>query len=75
MIIVDRIEDGLAVCEIDGKMIDIPLSKISGNVREGDTLIDAGNSLYTIDTARTEQLRADISTQFERLKARKNSLR
>ncbi|MDR2700770.1 MAG: DUF3006 domain-containing protein [Nitrososphaerota archaeon] len=71
MIIVDRIENGLAVCEIDGKMADIPLLKISNNVREGDVL--TGNedcSFYTIDIAKTEQRRAYITERFERLKAR-----
>jgi len=71
MIIVDRIENGLAVCEIDGVMQDIPLSKISSGVHEGDVLIDEGNgSFYSIDVATTAQRRADIAKLFERLKAR-----
>ncbi|MCL2476757.1 DUF3006 domain-containing protein [Candidatus Bathycorpusculum sp.] len=72
MIIVDRIENGIAVCEIDGVMSDIPLSKISTGVCEGDVLIDLSNegTFYTVDTAKTEQRRAEITKRFEHLKAK-----
>ena len=71
MIIVDRIENGLAVCEINGVMQDIPLSKISSGVQEGDVLIDKDHgSFYSIDIATTAQRRADMTELFERLKAR-----
>jgi hypothetical protein len=75
MIIVDRIENGIAVCEIDDKMVDIPLSKISNNVHEGDVLIDnnGDGSFYTIDTATTKQRKTDITALFERLKAKHSS--
>jgi len=73
MIIVDRIEEGLAVCEIDGATVDIPLSEISGKPREGDVLIATADGAYTVDTDEAERRRSDISAQFERLKARKNS--
>jgi hypothetical protein len=75
MIIVDRIENGIAVCEINGKLTeDIPLSKISTGVREGDVLIDDNNngSFYTIDVETTKQRKANITERFERLKARNN---
>jgi 6-phosphogluconate dehydrogenase len=71
MIVVDRIEGDIAVCEIDGTMVDVPLSKISGCVNEGDMLIDNGSGLYTIDTAATEQRKAEIIDLFESLKAKK----
>lgn len=71
MIIIDRIENGLAVCEIDGEMKDIPLSKISGNAREGDVLIDRGDgAFFTADASETARRKAVISERFERLKAR-----
>lgn len=38
MIIVDRIEEGTAVLEIDGRRIDIPLSVLPEGVKEGDQL-------------------------------------
>jgi hypothetical protein len=75
MIIVDRIENEIAVCEINDKMIGIPLSKISNGVREGDVIIDSNGdgSFYTIDAATTKQRKTDITARFERLKARHSS--
>jgi hypothetical protein len=71
MIIVDRVEEGIiAVCEIDDVMLEIPLSKIKGKVRDGDVLIDMGDGTYTIDTATTAQRKAEITDIFERLKAK-----
>ena len=72
MIIVDRIENDIAVCEIDGVMYDIPLSRIKGRVREGDILHDNGESLpFTIDRSGTARRKAEISERFENLKAKK----
>jgi len=72
MIIVDRIENGVAVCEIDGVMSDIPLSKISSEVCEGDVLIELSGegTVYSVDTAKTKQRRAEITKRFEHLKAK-----
>jgi hypothetical protein len=72
MIIVDRIENKIAVCEIDEKMIDVPLSKISKGVQEGDVLMDTtgDGTFYTVDTEKTKQRRAEITELFERLKAK-----
>ncbi|MCL1848403.1 MAG: DUF3006 domain-containing protein [Clostridiales bacterium] len=71
MIIVDRIENGIAVCEIDGVMRDIPLSGIRGDVREGDVLVESGKGSYLVaDKAATEQRKAAITERFERLKRR-----
>jgi len=72
MIIVDRIENGVAVCEIDGTMLDIPLSKISAGICEGDVLIDhsGDGTFYSVDTAKTKQRRAEITKRFEHLKAK-----
>jgi len=72
MIIVDRIENGIAVCEIDGVMRDIPVADIKGRVREGDVLVESGDGSYlTADSAATEERRISIEERFERLKARK----
>jgi len=75
MIIVDRIESNIAICEINGKTTkDIPLSKISNNVCEGDVLIDdnGDGSFYIIDSIKTKQRKKDITERFERLKAKNN---
>ena len=76
MIIVDRIINGIAVCEIDGAAIaDIPLSSINGNVREGSVIIEAGDKLrYIVDEEETLRRRADITERFNRLKARGKKL-
>ena len=71
MMIIDRIENGIAVCEIDGVMTDIPLSRIAGPVREGDVLISSADGAYlTADISATAQRRAAIAERFARLKAR-----
>jgi len=72
MIIVDRIINAIAVCEIDGAGIaDIPVSSISGDVREGSVLIEAGDKLrYIVDEEETRRRRTDITERFNRLKAR-----
>ena len=71
MIIVDRIENGWAVCEADDVMIDIPLAHIDGVVREGDILHASGKGKrYTVAAEETALRRAAIIELFERLKAR-----
>ena len=77
MIIVDRIESDVAVCEINGKtMKNISLSKISKNVNEGDVLIDKNGdgSFYTIDVAKTKQQKESITKRFGHLKTKNNTL-
>ncbi|MCL2134340.1 MAG: DUF3006 domain-containing protein [Candidatus Bathyarchaeota archaeon] len=52
-------------------MVDIPLSKISKDVKEGDVLKDNGNGVsYTVDAAMTKQRRDEIDTLFEKLKTK-----
>ncbi|MDR2719731.1 MAG: DUF3006 domain-containing protein [Nitrososphaerota archaeon] len=74
MIIVDRIENNeIAVCEINGKTTkNIPLTKISKNVHEGDVLKDekGDGTFYTVDMVKTEQRKAEITELFERLKTK-----
>lgn len=71
MMIVDRIINGIAVCENDGSMMDIPLSAITGNVREGDVLrVDKNDAQYIVDTDETQKRRDAITERFERIKAR-----
>ena len=75
IIIVDRIESDIAVCEINGETTkDIPLSKISKNVHEGDVLLDhnGDGSFYTVDITKTKQRKNDITKRFEHLKEKNN---
>jgi hypothetical protein len=70
-IIVDRIENGFAICEIGNTTKDIPLDKINGAVHEGDILYTSENgACYLIDRKETENRHAAIKDRFERLKAR-----
>ena len=60
MIPVDRIENGFAVVtDENGRVTDIPLEKISGNVREGDILVPDGEN-FRADKDLTEKRRTDI---------------
>ena len=38
MISVDRIEEGIAVCEENGNMISLPVSSLPNSTKEGDIL-------------------------------------
>lgn len=59
-VVIDRIEEGFAVCEKDGKdMINIELSKIPNEAKEGDVLI-ISNELITIDMVKTKQRKKEI---------------
>lgn len=66
MIIVDRIENGFAVCEIDNEFTEIALLDIIGNVREGAVLIKT-NGNYVVDEDSTSQRKKDIFEKQRRL--------
>lgn len=59
MIIVDRIENGFAVCEYDSVFIDIPLNEISSKIKPGDVLKKVDN-IYIKDAIETEKRRKII---------------
>ncbi len=59
--IVDRIINGLAVCEDPkGNMINIKLENIKGNITEGVVLKKIGDSSFTVDEKKTSEKRAYI---------------
>lgn len=58
-IIIDRIENGFAVCENDSGKMNIPLSDIEGKPKAGDVLAKKGNG-YIIDEKAAEKRRSDI---------------
>ena len=73
-IIVDRIENGLAVCETGCGIVNIPLDKISGEIKEGDILFENDNeSGYTVAQDETGRRSAAMQDRFERLKAKKGT--
>lgn len=54
--IIDRIEEDIAVCEIDnGKTIDIPLSALPSGVKEGDAIA------LTIDDSEIKDRKENIN--------------
>lgn len=60
MLVVDRIENGQAVCETDaGTFVRIPVAECSGTVREGDVLVHTGTG-YRVDDEETQKRREEI---------------
>ena len=70
MLIIDRIEGDIAVCERpDRTMVHIKLSELPAGVREGDCLaVDSG--AYIVDTEETARRRKQNSDKFARLLSR-----
>lgn len=50
MIVIDRFEGNIAVCEMDGRMIDVPRSCIPPEAKEGSAL-----QLVTVDNSADRQ--------------------
>ncbi|HJC57589.1 MAG TPA: DUF3006 domain-containing protein [Candidatus Eisenbergiella intestinipullorum] len=66
-LIVDRLEDGCAVCESQGGgMIRLPLERLSSGVREGDVLIQQ-NGKYRTDPDATKKRRAEVDAKRKKL--------
>ena len=60
MLIVDRIEENIAVCENEkGDMQSISLSQLPAGVKEGDCLVRKEDG-YLIDRQLTQRLRQEI---------------
>ena len=57
MIILDRLEETLAVLETDDGMVNVPRELLPADVREGDVLRQAADGTYTTDTAATQARR------------------
>jgi hypothetical protein len=53
--IIDRIENNIAVCEVDTKTIDVPLSALPNGVCEGDVIS------LTIDKKQTDDRKENIN--------------
>lgn len=59
MLIIDRIEDGIAVIEDENTRFEIPAEMLGENVREGDVVIPK-NGLYIKDENATAKRRDEI---------------
>ncbi len=60
MLIVDRIEDGIAVIEQDSGRVEVPVEMLAEDVREGD-IVTLRDGLYTADKAATKKRRREIT--------------
>lgn len=57
---IDRIENGIAVCEDDNRnRVEIPLEKIEGTPKEGDLLVPE-NGGYVVDVEETAHRRETV---------------
>lgn len=68
MIIIDRILNEQAVCFINDKYVDIPLSEIKGNAYEGDVLIADKSGKYMIYSEETKNRRNLLTERFNKIK-------
>ena len=66
MIVVDRIEDGYAVLEIDGAIKNFPLNELPDGIHEGTLLVKTENG-YVIDEEGTRLRRNQLAKRTRRL--------
>ncbi len=67
MIILDRLEETLAVLETDDGMVNVPRELLPADVREGDVLRQAADGTYTTDTAATQARREKLLARTRRM--------
>lgn len=72
MLIIDRIEGELAVVETENGYIDVPLSEIEGNARDGAVLAALGDG-YAVDEATTEERLEAMRAKRQRLRGKRNA--
>ena len=66
MIIVDRIENEIVICEEGDKFITIPKEKVIGKLREGAVIIKTEDS-YTVDEDLTSVRKKTVFEKQKRL--------
>lgn len=64
--IIDRIEDGIAVIETENGHIDVPPEALADDAREGDVVVLRGG-LYYPDKAATQKRRREITAAQDSL--------
>jgi hypothetical protein len=64
MIIVDRIEGKVAVCETDSGMLNISLKLIKGKVRDGVVLVERDGA-YRVDEQATKKREEDTNNSSQ----------
>lgn len=68
--VIDRIEGDFAVVENEGIMLDIPLSQLPCEAKEGD-IVTLYNGVYIVDNKSADEQREEISARLENLFKRK----
>lgn len=66
-LIIDRIEDGAAICEIDdAEKVSIPSELLPSGAKNGCVLVES-DGRYQLDECETKKRRNAIKTRLERL--------
>lgn len=66
MMIVERIEEGIAVVFSNGEKLELPLSELPEGVHEGSVLVPSGSG-YAIDTDTEQRRRIALYEKTRRL--------
>lgn len=66
VLVIDRFEDGFAVCDCNGELICVPISMIDHNAIEGDVL-DFDGEMYLVDRELTDARRQQMLDMMNKL--------
>ena len=67
MLVIDRIEGGIAVCETEDGRRELPLAGLPAGVREGDCLFLDGDGRWHVDEQLTRQRREETAKRLRAL--------
>lgn len=67
IMVIDRFEDGFAVCFIGSQKLLIARSLLPSDVREGDMLVPAADGRYAVDKEKTASKRTAMRTRMASL--------
>ncbi|MCM1159619.1 MAG: DUF3006 domain-containing protein [Roseburia sp.] len=68
MLVVDRFEENIAVCEKEDKtFVKIPKYKLPLQIKEGDFITLDEKGVYVIATEKTEEKKQEIHERFHKL--------
>jgi len=63
MLILDRIENDIAVIETDDKIIEVKLSELAENAKEGDVLTESDGK-YIVDSEAKGERREKLASMY-----------
>lgn len=69
--VIDRIEGKFAVIDNEGIMLDVPLSVLPADVKEGD-MLSFINGMYIVNNETADEQRAEMAARLDKLFKRKN---